>query len=220
MLQTIVRETAPDADVSVIWLHGLGADGEDFADIIPALELPASLRIRFVFPHAPVRPVTLNGGMPMRAWYDVYGIGETFPQDEEGMQESHAELCALLQHEQASGVMPERQFLVGFSQGGSMALYTGLRHPARLAGIIVLSAWLPVAELTTTQRTREAAMTPVLMMHGRQDTVVDPAYGRASYRLLRELGQPVEWHEYDMPHTVSQAQLRDIGAWLAARLFV
>ena len=218
MLEAIVRETGVNPDASVIWLHGLGADGHDFADIIPALGLPADMPIRFVFPHAPVRPVSLNQGMAMRAWYDIYGIGREYRQDEPGIRKSSLAVQELITHERAQGIGADRIILAGFSQGGSMALYAGLRYPERLAGLLALSAWLPLSEKTASEVQAPAMAVPVMMMHGREDPVVDIGLGRKSYQCLMELGIPAQWCEYDMPHTVTLPQLGDMGIWLQQRL--
>ena len=212
----IEPQTAP-AEASVIWLHGLGADGHDFEPIVPQLGLPPGLGVRFVFPHAPERPVTVNGGMAMRAWYDVQDM-ELSREDEAGTRESERQVQALIEAEQARGVAPGRIVLAGFSQGGAIALHTALRYPQRLAGLLALSTYLPLADTVEAERSAANAMTPVFMAHGLDDPIIPIARGRESFRRLQELGQPAEWHEYAMPHAVCAEEIGDIGRWLTARL--
>lgn len=203
-----------DAEASVVWLHGLGADGHDFVPAVETLSFAGKARVRFVLPHAPVRPVTLNGGLPMRAWFDIYAIEPGAPQDEAGLRGSAAAVAALLAREAARGVPPERQVLAGFSQGGATALFTGLRQAQPLAGIMVLSGWLPLADAAAAEATAAGRGTPVFMAHGRRDPVVPIALGQAARRRLEALGCTVEWHEYDLDHSVSLDELADIGRWL------
>lgn len=214
-LPTIERETGPDPRAALIVLHGLGADGNDFVPIAEELDLSAVGPVRFVFPHAPVRRVTLNGGMPMRAWYDILGLDFTLRgEDEAGLRESQREVDALIAHEVARGVPASRIVLMGFSQGCAMALLTGLRHAERLAGIVGLSGYLPLAAQTTTERHSANADTPVFLAHGRLDPVVPFAAGVATRAALQALGHAVSWHEYTMPHSVCAEEIADLQHWL------
>lgn len=214
LLPRIEIESAPQPTAAVIWLHGLGADGNDFAGLVPELDLSACPPIRFVFPHAPSLPVTINGGYVMPAWYDIRGADLVSRQDAEGIQASARAIAALIAHEVARGIAPERIVLAGFSQGCAMALHTGLRFPQRLAGIMALSGYLPLAETFAAERHPANANTPVFMAHGSQDPVVVPARGEASRDLLAGLGYAVQWHTYPMPHSVHPREIADIAAFL------
>lgn len=212
-LETIDVETGRDPRAAVIWLHGLGADGHDFEPIVPELDLPATLPVRFVFPHAPMQPVTLNGGMIMRAWYDILdldGAGE----DESGIRASQARVEALVAREKTRGIVPERLVLAGFSQGGAVAIQAGVRHPERLAGLLALSTYLPLADLLTAEATAANRKTPVFMAHGRWDPLIPLPRAARSRDLLVAAGYGVEWHEYPMEHAVCLEEVRDVGAWL------
>jgi phospholipase/carboxylesterase len=211
--ETIEIETAPAPDTSVIWLHGLGADGHDFEPVVAELRLPPRLRLRFVFPHAPVRPVTINMGMPMRAWYDILQMGGG-KEDEAGIRASQALLEALIEREQGRGVYPRRIVLAGFSQGGAIALHAGLRHPARLAGILALSTYLPLAGKLAAERSAANCDLPVFMAHGTQDPMIGIARARESRVALQALGYRVEWKEYAMAHSVCGEEIADIADWL------
>jgi|SRR5690625_1182468 len=197
---------------SVIWLHGLGADGSDFEPIVPQLGLPDD--VRFVFPHAPVRPVTINGGMPMRAWYDISMSGSEFVEDEAGIRESQQQLERLIEAELELGVPAERIVLAGFSQGGAIVLHTGLRYSASLAGIMALSTYLPLSARLASERSTASQSTPIFMAHGQLDQMVPLQVGQRSRDYLLELGQPVEWHDYPIEHQVSMDEIKDIAAWL------
>jgi phospholipase/carboxylesterase len=214
LLDAIEIETAPDPATSVIWLHGLGADGNDFVPIVAELELPAA-PIRFVFPHAPLQPVTINNGMVMRAWYDILGADLARREDERGVRASQGLVEALIAREKARGIAARRILLAGFSQGGAIALQTGLRHPERLAGIMALSTYVPIAESLAAEANAANRDVPIFMAHGLYDPVVPVAAARRSCALLERLGYAVEWHEYPMPHSVAPQELDDIGAWLA-----
>ncbi|MCC5859199.1 MAG: alpha/beta hydrolase fold domain-containing protein [Ectothiorhodospiraceae bacterium] len=203
-----------DARASVIWLHGLGADGHDFEPIVPELRLPAEHGVRFLFPHAPVRPVTLNAGMAMRAWYDIIALGGNAQQDAAGIRQSARQLEALIQREHERGVPAERIVLAGFSQGGAIALHTGLRHPERLAGIMGLSTYLPLGDTVEAERHSANAQTPIFLAHGSMDPVVPMAMGERSRDGLQAMGYPVEWHDYPMVHQVCMEEIEDISAWL------
>ena len=210
-------ETAPAPDAAVIWLHGLGADGHDFEPLVPELRLPARLRLRFVFPHAPVRPVTINMGMPMRAWYDILQMGGG-REDAAGIRESQGLLEALVARERGRGIAASRIFLAGFSQGGAVALHTGLRHAERLAGVLALSTYLPLAATVAAERSAASRDLPVFMAHGRQDPMIDIARARESRAFLEGLGCAVQWREYAMPHSVCAEEVGDIAGWLLSRL--
>ncbi len=214
LLETVEAGAQEGASASVIWLHGLGADGHDFQPIVPELRLPADAGVRFVFPHAPVRPVTLNGGMGMRAWYDLHGIGEGFPQDIDGLRLSEIHLRALIQREIARGVEGKRIVVAGFSQGGAVALHTGLRYPERLAGIMGLSTYLPHPRSLAAERTEANADTPVFLAHGTRDPVLPFDLGDRSRDYLEEAGHAVEWHPYAMEHQVCMEEIGDIAGWL------
>lgn len=210
-------ETAPAPDAAVVWLHGLGADGHDFEPVVPELRLPASLRVRFVFPHAPVRPVTINMGMPMRAWYDILQLGGG-PEDAVGIRASQARVEALIQRESGRGIAAERIVLAGFSQGGAIALHAGLRHAQRLAGILALSTYLPLAGSLAAERSATNQDLPIFMAHGTLDPMIGVDRARVSRDALQALGYRVEWREYPMPHSVCAEEIADIGAWLVSRL--
>ena len=215
LLPRVELESAPHPTASVIWLHGLGADGHDFASLVPELDLSGCPPIRFVFPHAPSMPVTVNGGYVMPAWYDILGPDLVSQQDEAGIQASERAIVALIAQEVARGIPAERIVLAGFSQGCAMALHTGLRLPHRLAGIMALSGYLPLADRLTVERHPANGSTPVFMAHGTQDPVVVIARGEASRDALAALGQPVEWHSYPMPHSLHPREISDISAFLA-----
>jgi len=214
LLEALEVETARNPDRAVIWMHGLGADGYDFVDIPPVLRLPESLAVRFVFPHAPMQPVTINGGMVMRAWYDVRHDAGARREDEPGLRQSQRHVEALIAREKARGVAASRIVLAGFSQGGAMALQTGLRHPERLAGIMALSCYLPLADLMAAEASAANRDVPIFMAHGTGDPLIPLARARRAHEILTGLGYRVEWHEYPMPHSVCDAEIRDIGAWL------
>lgn len=218
LLQTIEHETAADPRWSVIWLHGLGADGSDFVPIVPHLLRKGWPAIRFVFPHAPVRAVTVNRGMRMRAWYDITGVDIASRQDEPGIRQSIADVEALIAREGERGVPAARVFLAGFSQGGAIALSAGLRHTERLAGIVALSTYLPLADLAEAERHGANHDLPIFMGHGSQDPVVPMALGEMSRKRLEAFGHPVQWRSYPMPHSVSADEIADIAGWMTARL--
>ena len=214
LLPRIELESAPLPLCSVIWLHGLGADGNDFASMVPQLDLRGCPPIRFIFPHAPSMPVTINGGYMMPAWYDIVGANLVDRQDAAGIQKSEKSIVALIEQEVARGIPCERIVLAGFSQGCAMALHTGLRLPHRLAGIMALSGYLPLASQFAAERHTANAKTPVFMAHGIQDPVVILKRGEDSRDALKALGQPVQWHTYPMPHSVHPQEITDIAAFL------
>ncbi|MGQ0428846.1 MAG: alpha/beta hydrolase [Gammaproteobacteria bacterium] len=211
----VVLAPAAPATASVIWLHGLGADGHDFVPIVPELGLPA---VRFVFPHAPVRPVTLNMGMRMRAWYDIRTLTAEGRADEEGIRASVELARGYIAAERAVGIASQRILLAGFSQGGAIALHAGLRHAEPLAGIIGLSAYLPLQAALAGELAAANRATPILMCHGLYDPVLPHALGVMARDWLREQGYVVEWREYPMQHQVCMPEIEEIGRWLRARL--
>lgn len=212
MLESIELETAPNPTASVIWLHGLGADGNDFAPIVPELELP-DIAIRFVFPHAPMQPVTINGGMVMRAWYDI-SDNAIRREDEGGVRASQAEVEKLIARERSRGVAAQNIVLAGFSQGGAVVLHTGLRHPERLAGIMALSTYMPLADLVSGEIAAMNRSLPIFMGHGSGDPIIPMARAQQSRTLLEQLGYAVEWHDYPMPHSVCAEEIADVSGWL------
>ena len=211
----IELETGPDPRYSVIWMHGLGADGSDFEPIVPALGLPRSPAVRFIFPHAPHRAVTCNAGYVMRAWYDIVSLAPHSRQiDEAGLLESRTLIRQLIQREAERGVPAERVILAGFSQGGAVAYLTGLTHPTPLAGIIALSTYIPSPGLLVDGFVEANRQVPVFAAHGTHDDVVSPALGEHAVEVLRQLGIEPEWHRYPLPHSVSLEEIADIGRWL------
>ena len=214
LLSTVEIEPAGSVRSSVIWMHGLGADAHDFESIVPELRLPVELGVRFVFPNAPIRPVTINNGMRMRAWYDVLSLDLPRQEDPEGVLASERAIGALLEREKQRGVAAGRIVLAGFSQGGAMALHTGLRYRERLAGILALSCYIPLASRLNTERQPANYATPVFMAHGDYDAVIPMRYGRQGADTLEELGYPVEWSDYGMGHEVCWQEIRDIAEWL------
>jgi phospholipase/carboxylesterase len=212
LLDSIEIETGKNPSAGVIWMHGLGADGNDFAPIVPALQLPRAA-IRFVFPHAPVQPVTINAGMRMRAWYDI-SDGAIRCEDEAGVRASQKLVEALMAREKERGVAAKRLVLAGFSQGGAIALQTGLRHGERIAGIMALSTYLPIADKFAAGAAAANRDVPIFMAHGSYDPVIALARAQESRALLQSLGYAVEWREYPMPHSVCPEEVTDIGAWL------
>jgi phospholipase/carboxylesterase len=218
MLETHVIETGPNPRTTLIVLHGLGADGHDFVPICGELDLSAIGPVRYVFPHAPERPVTINGGYVMRAWYDILGADLVKREDEAGLRESQQQIAALIDRERERGVAAERIVVMGFSQGCAMALMTALRYPQRLAGAVGLSGYVPLAAMTGAERATPNADLPIFMAHGSADPVVPMARGAASRDLLRQLGHEVQWHDYPMPHSVCAEEIEDLNAWLLKRL--
>src|SRR5690625_1360947 len=212
-LESIELNPKQTTKYSVIWLHGLGADGHDFVPVVPELGVD-NLNIRFIFPHAPVQPVTINGGMPMRSWYDIYVADLVRKEDENGLRESQKLIEALIKKEHQRGIPSERIILAGFSQGCAMALQTGLRWPEKLAGLICVSGYLPLAELTPKERHAANQKTPIFMAHGTQDPVVPLQRAKDSYTALKAMGYSVEWHTYPMPHSVSPKEIQDISTFL------
>lgn len=213
MLETIQIETGPNPTASVIWLHGLGASGDDFVPIVRELDLNGMPGIRFVFPHAPTMPVTINNGYVMRAWYDIIGVDLSRREDEKGLRASQLMVEQLIAQEKARGIPAERIVLAGFSQGCAMTIQTGLRHPEKLAGLLCLSGYVPLHTTIAEERHAANQDTPIFMAHGRGDQVIPVIRAEQSRDLLRSLGYQVEWHEYMMPHSVCQEEVDDISAW-------
>lgn len=209
-------ETAQPVVASIVWMHGLGADGHDFVPLVPEFRLARG--VRFVFPHAPLRPVTLNAGYVMRAWFDIVAIDEDAPQDATGIAHSEQAIRALIEAEHRRGIPYERIFVAGFSQGGAVALHTALRFPQRLGGAIALSTYLPLHTRVEAEAHAANRDIPIFMAHGTQDTVVPLALGEMSHIHLRDLGYTVTWRVYAMPHSVAPEEIADLRAWLNARL--
>jgi phospholipase/carboxylesterase len=214
LLDVIEIETGPAPGAAVIWMHGLGADGHDFEPIVPELGLPDSLPVRFVFPHAPMRPVTINAGMVMRAWYDVGGQGGTRREDEQGVRASQRAIEALIEREKKRGLTAGEIVLAGFSQGGAMALQTGLRHPERLAGLLALSSFLPLPDTLAAEASPANRDVPIFMAHGTHDPLIPVSRARDSRDRLLAPGYRVQWREYPMAHAVCAEEIADLSAWL------
>lgn len=218
MLETIEVETGPRPTAAVIWLHGLGADGHDFEPIVPELGLAATPAVRFVFPHAPMRAVTINGGAVMRAWYDIVSLDGVRREDDAGVRASQASVEALIARETSRGIPAGRLVLAGFSQGGAIALQTGLRHAERLAGIMALSTYLPLAATLLAEGSAANRDVPIFMAHGRHDGLIPIERATISREALRKAGYDVEWHDYAMEHAVCGEEIDHIAAWLRAVL--
>lgn len=216
--EVLLEPIAGTADAAVIWMHGLGADGYDFVPMIPELHLPADARVRFVFPHATVRPVTINGGYAMRAWYDIRELTPAGRDDEEGFAGARERIESYIAHEREAGIEAARIVLAGFSQGGAVALHVGLRHAVALGGIIALSCYLPLRARLEQELAPANRATPILMCHGTQDEVVLPRFGELSRDVLRGAGLAVEWHQYGMGHSICPAEITVISRWLQQRL--
>jgi phospholipase/carboxylesterase len=210
----ITLEPAIPANAAVIWLHGLGADGFDFVPIVPELRLPAGLAVRFIFPHARERPVTINNGYVMRAWYDIRGIARSATEDEAGIRESAARVAELVGAQERSGIAPARVVIAGFSQGGAIALQTALRYPTALGGVLALSTYLPLQQTLAAEAAAANRSIPILMCHGTSDPMVPAQLGEYSRQVLTGLGYTVDWRTYPMEHSVCPAEMLDIGSWL------
>jgi phospholipase/carboxylesterase len=217
-LPHITIESALHPTAAVIWLHGLGADGNDFASLVPQLDIAGCPPIRFIFPPAPSMPVTINGGYVMPAWYDILAADMVNREDAGGIQRSALAVERLIAQEVARGIHPSNIVLAGFSQGSAMALHTGLRHPERLAGIMALSGYLPLAATLIVERSPANQHTPIFMAHGTADPVVAISRAEASRQALLDLGYPVQWHTYPMPHSLHPREIADIGHFLQATL--
>jgi phospholipase/carboxylesterase len=214
LLPCIELETQPNPTAAIIWLHGLGADGNDFVPIVPELDLSGCPGIRFIFPSAPSMPVTVNGGYVMPAWYDIIGRNLVDQEDAAGISKSASSIVSLIEHQAASGIAYENIVLAGFSQGCAIALHVGLRFPQRLAGIMALSGYLPLAMTLAIEKHSANQNTPIFMAHGAYDEVVIPERAQASYALLEKMGYSVNWNEYPMEHSVNREELADISRFL------
>lgn len=213
-LQAVIIDPSVPTTCSVIWLHGLGADGYDFVDLIPQLKLPENAGVRFVFPHAPVRPVTINAGYPMRAWFDIIELSFPGRQDDAGIRAAEQQITKLIQQEEQLGIPTEKIVLAGFSQGGALALHAGLRYPKKLAGLLGLSTYLPVHQSLTAEKHDVNQHTPIMLAHGTQDPIVPLQFGELTRQLLVQLGYSVTWHAYPMQHEVCWQEINDISQWL------
>ncbi len=221
LLETIELEYNPsqkEIDATVIWLHGLGADGHDFEAIVPELNLPREMAVRFVFPHAPIRAVTINMGYEMRSWYDILSMSEVREINEEQLQQSCDQLLALIDREVSRGINTNRIILAGFSQGGAVAMSTATRFDKPLAGIMALSTYIPVVRWLDEVDFESRHLVPVFMGHGTQDPVVSVSLGLKAQQQLEQRGYSVEWHDYEMPHSVCMDEIRDIADWMARLL--
>jgi len=216
--ENVVLEPATTADAAVIWLHGLGADGYDFVPIVEELRLPPSMAVRFIFPHARPRPVTINNGFVMRAWYDITGLGADRKEDDAGIRESAGVVNGYIEQQNARGVATERIVIAGFSQGGAIALQAALRYPKRLGGVMALSTYLPLRDSVAAEGSQANKDVPILMCHGLRDPMIAAAIGKASRDQLVSLGYTVEWQSYPMEHQVCMEEVHDISRWLQARL--
>jgi phospholipase/carboxylesterase len=214
LLDCIEIETGPNPTHSVIWMHGLGADGNDFVPIVRELGLSGTPAVRFVFPNAPVSPVTINGGMAMRSWYDILVMDLVRREDGPGIRQSEIAINALIDRENARGIPCSRIVLAGFSQGCAMALHTGLRQKEPLAGVLGLSGYLPLSDMFQAERSATSKNVPIFLAHGTHDPVVAPARALAAKQVLEELGYAVQWHTYPMTHSVCAQEIADIGAFL------
>jgi phospholipase/carboxylesterase len=214
LLPAIEIETASDPNAAVIWLHGLGDDGRGWSEIVPALNIPSTLAVRFIFPHAPVMPVTINNGYPMRAWYDIRENDFNDRADIAGVKRSQAQVEALVARETARGIRAQRVVLAGFSQGGAIALYAGLRHPERLAGIVALSTYVIAPAALASESSAANRDIPIFMAHGTQDPVVQFRWGEASRQLLVAAGYDVEWRTYPMPHSAVPEEIDAVAKFL------
>jgi phospholipase/carboxylesterase len=214
LLDHIQIETNDHPDIAIIWMHGLGADGNDFVPMVRELDLAGLPGIRFIFPHAKTMPVTVNNGYVMRAWYDITGAELTRREDEGGLRASQQDIEAFIEREKARGIPASRIVLAGFSQGCAMAIQTGLRHPEPLAGLLCLSGYVPLSAKLATERTEASKSTPIFMAHGRYDNVVPFNRAEASRDLLVSLGYQLEWHEYAMQHSLCLEEVEHISAWL------
>ena len=214
LLENIEIETAPNPTVAIIWMHGLGADGNDFVPLVKELNLAGLPAIRFVFPHAKTMPVTINNGYVMRAWYDIVGTDIARREDEAGLRASQVDVEALIAREKSRGIPAGRIILAGFSQGCAMTLQTGLRHDEKLAGLLCLSGYVPLADKISNERSEASLKTPIFLVHGTHDGVIPVARAHQSRDLLKALGYQVEWHEYMMQHSLCLEEVNDISAWL------
>ena len=222
--EVIEKEINGTPTATVIWLHGLGADGSDFEPIVPQLEIPKNLGLRFIFPHAPLRSITINGGMTMRAWYDVMSLDRDGTQDEEGIRQSTLMLESLIEREKKRGITSRRIIIAGFSQGGAIALHTALRYPKKLGGLLALSTYLPLestlnSEVIENDKSQPRDL-PIFLAHGQYDPVIPFDAGKLSRLKLEEMQYSVLWNEYPMDHSVCQNEIKDIGVWISKNLII
>jgi phospholipase/carboxylesterase len=219
LLPTVEAEFAENSTHAVIWMHGLGADGHDFEPVVREFDKRKFPAVRFVFPHAPTRPVTVNNGYVMPAWYDIVSLDFTQRrEDPAGVEESARQIEALIARENARGIPDEKIVLAGFSQGGAIALHTALRHPRRLAGILALSTYLPLADTLAAEASEANRDIPIFMAHGHSDGVIPYGFGHQSAKFMQDQGYELEWHDYPMEHTLAYEEIRDIEAWLVSVL--
>ncbi len=218
MLDSIQHDTGDNPTFSVIWLHGLGADGHDFEPIVPELMLSPTINVRFIFPHAPFQPVTINGGMVMRSWYDILSVEIAREIDEAGIKRSTEQVRGLINQEIERGIASDNIILAGFSQGGAIALHTGLTYEKPLLGILALSTYIPIQDSVTGDAGQANSTVPIFMGHGMYDPVVPFKLGQQSYDYLRSRGYNVEWHSYPMQHAVNLDEIRDVGTWMTTLL--
>jgi phospholipase/carboxylesterase len=216
--ESVILDPATPTDAAVIWLHGLGADGYDFVPIVEELRLPSTMAVRFIFPHARPRPVTINNGFVMRAWYDITSLGANRTEDAAGIRESADVVRKYVEQENARGIASNRIVIAGFSQGGAIALHAALRHPERLAGVMALSTYLPLQQTVAAEASPANRDVPILVCHGLRDGVVPATMGKAARDTLQGLGYPVEWQAYAMEHQVCMEEVLHISKWLQARL--
>lgn len=217
-LETVEVQTGVNPTAAVIWMHGLGADGHDFEPVVPHIATALKRPLRFIFPHAPVRQISINAGMSMRAWYDILGLDWLSAQDDAGIRASEQAIGALIKRENERGISSERVALAGFSQGGAMSLHTGARYPQKLAGIIALSCYLPLALSFTSEHRAENQNTPVFLAHGSLDPMIDESRGIEARTVLEAAGYAVEWHSYRIAHSVCDQEIADIAAFLRRAL--
>jgi phospholipase/carboxylesterase len=213
-LEFVEVSTSNTPDSSIIWLHGLGADGHDFEGLVSELQLPKTLRVKFLFPHAPVQPVSINGGFPMRAWFDILGLDRNANQDEAGIRRAEQLVNQLIEQTIQTGIPSERIIVGGFSQGGALALHLALRYPQKLAGAIGLSTYVPLAGFVSNEKHQVNSKLPLFLAHGTQDNIVPYQFGKISYELLTKLDYPVTWKEYPIGHTVSAQEIENISQWV------
>jgi phospholipase/carboxylesterase len=218
LLETVEIDPGTEPAAAVIWLHGLGADGHDFEPVVPMLGLSASLPVRFVFPHAPVRPVTINMGMRMRAWYDIVDISVDRKVDTDNLLESADRLVDLIEAEKRRGRKSAQIVLAGFSQGGAVALHAGLRYPETLAGIVALSTYMPTADTLEAEASDANRKVPIFMAHGAMDPTVPAESGRRARQVMQQMGYRIEWREYPMMHEVCVEEIRELGSWMTGVL--
>ena len=219
-LESVIVEPKEKAIASVIFLHGLGADGHDFTPVVPQLNQLTQLPIRYIFPHAPTRPITINNGYVMRAWYDIAGLDRSVKEDIEGIVTSAKSIEELITAELSKGISTQKIILAGFSQGGAIALYTGLRYPSQLGGIIALSTYIPVPDQLSKEIHEANKQISIFLAHGIQDSLIPYTWGEITYKRLHDLKYNVSWHKYNMAHTVCHDEIVDIGKWLKERLAI